>query len=351
MNKRTHLLPILILALVLGTFYSCEKDALVSDDPANAELNFRAQQNFRTCTGQADIFQWPEEGSVDGPFTNSLGTVYGYPTQVVTFDFFNPDLCPDFDDNDLVIPETNQNVNKLSEPYTSLVNQHRSKNDCANADPRGGSIVFEFEYFSRVNSFVVWDTEETGYVTFYGANDEFLSFQALPIQGDGEFCQVQISSPNDPAEVAKMVVDFGGSGAISDLCITVDAPGQGIDPTPVPPSEFDGCTRDWKYWRDNKDQTEDPSCPNIFETTLCEMTFAEILDMQPKGRDAILLLKEVVAEELNTICLGAPFSLVAEAYSKAVTELACNPIPSEDKWALLVLRHFNQGLIGPGACE
>ncbi len=151
-----------------------------------------------------------EEFEENEVITASKGvTITGAITPAITFDTQDPEMCNKFDDYDMLFPDM--------EFGNILVNQHRSKTDCANADMRGGTLTFEFEGTNTINSMDIFDTEEEGgTVTFYGPGDAMITTIAIPVIADGEYQSV---APGIQG-VMKFVMDFAGSGGVDNICFT-----------------------------------------------------------------------------------------------------------------------------------
>ncbi len=290
------------------------------------------------CPIEASVLNFEEFEENEVITESGAVSITGIPTPAITFDTQDPDMCSTFDDYDMLLPLPIDGLPPAFGFGNVLVNQHKSKKACANADPRGGSIAFGFPTVSTIHSMAFVDTEEEGYVTFYGPGDAYISTLPIPNTPDGgvDFLVANVEG------VAKMIVDFGGSGGIDFICYT---PSDEV----VEPTEYAGCTRDWKWWKKHKSQAED--CLDLESNGYCGYSYSEILDLKPGGRDDRFLIKEIVAADLNEACNGASIDIIFDAYDIATAELACEPFYPESKGILLQLQHFNKGLIGPGACE
>ena len=153
-----------------------------------------------------------EEFEENEVITASKGvTITGAITPAITFDTQDPEMCNKFDDYDMLFPDM--------EFGNILVNQHRSKTDCANADMRGGTLTFEFEGTTTINSMDIFDTEEEGgTVTFYGPGDVMITTIDIPVIADGAYQSV---APGIQG-VMKFVMDFAGSGGVDNICFPAE---------------------------------------------------------------------------------------------------------------------------------
>jgi hypothetical protein len=224
-----------------------------------------------------------------------------------------------------------------------LVNQHQTKTGCANADPRGGTIAFTFPTLVSIKSMGFVDTEESGWVTFYDSADRIISTVPIPVTPDGGWGYLFIAG--DVEEVAKMVVDFNGSGGIDQICYE----DSGIQYPRLP---FAGCTQPKQWWRYNLDMVCE--AVDLEEPNECGQTIPEVLYTKIKGNSYRLLNKEYVTAFLNVACNGAPFEeYIADTWFAAgeLLENCDQEISMEAMPILLQLQHFNEGIVGPGSCD
>ncbi len=293
------------------------------------------------CPEEASVLDF--EGLAENTPVNSVNGVAidAYPTPAIAFNTASPTMCPDFDDDDMLFNAPIPGLSPGFEFGNVLVNQHQTKTGCANADPRGGTIAFTFPYLSSVSSMAFQDTEESGYVTFYGPGDTYLTTLPIPVTPDGGFAYLTAGVDG----VAKMVVDFNGSGGIDEICyVESDVVNE--------PVEFTGCTAPKQWWRYNLDMVCE--IVDLEEENGCGQTIPIVLATKIKGNSYRLLNKEYVTAFLNVACGGAPFDgLIAETWMAAGTLLQnCDQeIPEESMPILLQLQHFNEGVIGPGSCD
>ncbi len=296
------------------------------------------------CKAENELLDF-EDLEENVPVTSVGGVmVDAYPTPAIAFDTENPTMCPDFDDDDMIItPPLGEGFPADYTLGKLLVNQHQTKTGCANADPRGGTIAFTFPTLVSVSSMGFVDTEEGGWITFYGVGDTYITTLPIPITEDGgwEFLFMAGTVPN----VAKMVVDFNGSGGIDQICYE----DSGVQ---YPPLQFAGCTQPKQWWRYNLDMVCE--LVDLEEENGCGLTIPEVLSTKIKGNSYRLLNKEYVTAFLNVACKGAPFDeYIADTWTAAGQILTnCDQeIPMEAMPILLQLQHFNEGIVGPGSCS
>ena len=82
---------------------------------------------------------------------------------------------------------------------------------------KGGKQVYELNPPRTVSSFVVVDFEETqeGYAKAYSEDGSLISSTHIPYTGGGSYGKVKVNAEN----VAKLEIEYNGSGAITKLCM------------------------------------------------------------------------------------------------------------------------------------
>lgn len=147
--------------------------------------------------------------------------ISGSPTDVISFDSVDPQMCEKFNDDDLIHTAPIPGFDPDFTFGTVLVLKHRANLSCANDDPRGGTMTFEFPEPVMVNSATLFDTDDpkgkvpnSGEVTFFDSDGNVISMVEIPVIEDGDF---QILS-FDAVGVTKMEVKLLGSGAVDNIC-------------------------------------------------------------------------------------------------------------------------------------
>ncbi|WP_230470236.1 hypothetical protein [Lujinxingia vulgaris] len=123
--------------------------------------------------------------------------------------------------------------------------------------------------------------------------------------------------------------------------------------------EVEQCTRDLQYWRDNNRYEGDPdrqvSWPISEDTELHGMTWVELVEERvPKSRAWAFMAQQYIVARLNEAS-GAPVPAeVAAVMAEAESLLGVDDPDTIDrvraKDLMFVMRSYNGGHIGPGAC-
>ena len=150
----------------------------------------------------------------------------GGSNQALTFDTFNPTGG----DSDLA---TNNLGNVL------IISEDGDTND-PDDNASGGTLRFDFDRPSTVNSLTFLDIEESAWVQFFDVDGNLIS--SIDIHGAGNNEQRDIYFGVE--DVARMDVILGGSGAIDNLSFTpaveLDGIVEGTDGDDLIDSTFDG---------------------------------------------------------------------------------------------------------------
>lgn len=85
---------------------------------------------------------------------------------------------------------------------------------------KGGKQIYEFVPPRIVESFVIVDIEskETGTVTAYNSEENVISSVKLTVTGNKSYQTVNLDAKN----VAKLVIDYDSSGALTNICLSDD---------------------------------------------------------------------------------------------------------------------------------
>ena len=103
----------------------------------------------------------------------------------------------------------------LSSDTAGLVLILSEDGDRSNPDDNagGGTLEFTWDELVDIASVGFLDTEEAGSIDLYGADSAFLGSLDIVMTNDGEAGLVEI----DQTDISKMVVNLGGSGAITEI--------------------------------------------------------------------------------------------------------------------------------------
>ena len=338
-------------------FFSCEKDALQDVTQPNDRVDARdiIDHCVNNCGEESILLDFDDmpadavlPASVMEGMTITAVKPNGDPAEVWVFDTdrLPGDITsPDFNDDDLLFPDG---------PFGNALVIQEDGMTVANDRQRGGTITVDFTGVDGdvyVNCMTFLDTEErgispvtglpySGAVYLYDSEGALIKEVDIPIGGNNQ----SISLTIDAAAVATMDIQFLGSGAISDFCLTVDD-----DP---------GCTYTQGRWK-NKN-ARDGVWTEDFDMTFgdCDEGWLDILNTPPKGNAYYILAHQYIAAYLNVKYFDADTDEIEAEFAAAgewLNAYCADSWPEETRETAIylseVLDQFNNGYIGPGHCD
>lgn len=249
-----------------------------------------------------------------------------------------------------------------------IITEDFDSNDPDDADLRESTFTFDFSELTNVsvysmNIMDVEATENTATVKFYNGSDALIAQFGLPKVGDNGVHNYGFGE--GVHDVAKMVVNLNGSGAIDNIVF--------FSETIVTPPPGTGCTFTQGYWKNHtkyssakRDDTWDKIGATGEDTPffMSGSTYIEVMKTAPKGGNAYFILAhQYIAAKLNTLKGAyAPEEVLdamaeAEAIFNAYTPAQIGALKGNDplrqemiEYATLLDR-YNNGIIGPGHCD